>query len=214
MLRPSSSTTGWPPTRCEPPQTSSAWEWSSSSSATDEAPNSRTFPLISLRVTDLYISSLFFYVILFFLIFFDLYVYMWWKIDAHKIVEDQFGNYVIQEVLNKVKDASVQNQVKSKLEGRYVYLSKQKFSSNVVESLLNQHASNQWRAAIIQELIAPATIAELLNHQFANYVNQTDYFSLSIYVFSGFSITILIVLMYICMYLCTLFWLIYSWNDC
>ncbi len=49
-----------------------------------------------------------------------------------KLVENQYGNYVVQSVLD-VAPAGVRTNIKVKMEGKYMRLSKQKFSSNVVE---------------------------------------------------------------------------------
>jgi hypothetical protein len=73
-----------------------------------------------------------------------------------KLVENQYGNYVVQSVLD-VAPAGVRTNIKVKMEGKYMRLSKQKFSSNVVEKCLKQ-SSAHWRAIIIKELIAQPAV--------------------------------------------------------
>jgi DNA-binding HxlR family transcriptional regulator len=58
------------------------------------------------------------------------------------------------------------------MEGKYMRLSKQKFSSNVVEKCLKQ-SSTHWRTIIIRELTAQPSVSELLRDRYGNYVLQT-----------------------------------------
>ena len=88
-----------------------------------------------------------------------------------KLVENQYGNYSLQAVLD-VAPPGVRTNIKVKMEGKYMRLSKQKFSSNVVEKCLKQ-SSCHWRTIIIRELIAQPAVAELLRDRYGNYVLQT-----------------------------------------
>src|SRR6185437_13920401 len=88
-----------------------------------------------------------------------------------KLVEHQYGNYCVQAVLD-VAPPGVRTNIKVKMEGKYMRLSKQKFSSNVVEKCLKQ-SSTHWRSIIIRELIAQPAVAELLRDRYGNYVLQT-----------------------------------------
>ncbi len=59
-----------------------------------------------------------------------------------------------------------------RLKGNYAALSRQKFSSNVVEKCLRVGDSN-WRAGIVSELMADDnTVAMLLQDSYGNYVMQ------------------------------------------
>jgi len=113
-----------------------------------------------------------------------------------KLVENQYGNYVVQSVLDVCSLPSttttststtstntddttstemlvaVSNNVKMKMEGKYMRLSKQKFSSNVVEKCLKQ-SSAHWRSIIINELTEQPGVSELLRDRYGNYVLQT-----------------------------------------
>jgi hypothetical protein len=66
----------------------------------------------------------------------------------------------------------VRTNIKVKMEGKYMRLSKQKFSSNVVEKCLKQ-SSTHWRSIIIRELTAQPSVSELLRDRYGNYVLQT-----------------------------------------
>lgn len=88
-----------------------------------------------------------------------------------KLVEHQYGNYCIQCVL-EAAPAAVRTNIKVKMEGKYLRLSRQKFSSNVVEKCLRL-SSAHWRVIIIRELIAQPGVADLLRDRYGNYVLQT-----------------------------------------
>ena len=77
----------------------------------------------------------------------------------------------VQTVLD-VAPPGVRTNIKVKMEGKYMRLSKQKFSSNVVEKCLKS-SSSHWRTIIIRELIAQPAVSELLRDRYGNYVLQT-----------------------------------------
>lgn len=87
-----------------------------------------------------------------------------------KLVENQYGNYLIQSILDCAPPA-VRTNIKVKMEGKFMRLSKQKFSSNVVEKCLKQ-SSAHWRNIIIRELIAQPAVGELLRDRYGNFVIQ------------------------------------------
>jgi hypothetical protein len=93
------------------------------------------------------------------------------KIGANSLslVQDQFGNYVVQHLLStKVQFAP---KIIEGLLGHIPELSVQKFSSNVIEKCL-QVASPEHYSAVIQE-ITDANLLELLQDRYANFVIQT-----------------------------------------
>jgi hypothetical protein len=79
------------------------------------------------------------------------------------------GNYCIQHVLDHAPPNVCAN-IKMKMEGKYVRLAKQKFSSNVVEKCLRT-SSYEWRSVIFHELTA--SVSELIRDRYGNYVLQT-----------------------------------------
>ncbi|TKV97722.1 hypothetical protein SEVIR_9G513900v4 [Setaria viridis] len=95
------------------------------------------------------------------------------EICAHgfELAQDPFGNYVVQYVLN-LKIPSANAHLASQFEGGYVYLSKQKVSSNVVEKCLKNFPDDA-KAVIVHELLSGSHFEQLLQDPYANYVIHT-----------------------------------------
>jgi len=83
---------------------------------------------------------------------------------------DPFGNYVIQHVLASGTWEQGRRLVRALL-GHISALSRQKFSSNVIEKCLRAVDDGE-RAAIIAELVAPGVMEALCFDQYGNYVVQ------------------------------------------
>jgi len=93
----------------------------------------------------------------------------------HQLAQDQYGNYVIQHILEKGKPKDKQyviNQVK----GNVLQMSQHKFASNVVEKCV-QNANRDDRLYFIEEItssrqggVVPLLI--MMKDQYANYVIQ------------------------------------------
>ncbi|KAL6645222.1 hypothetical protein ACP70R_016830 [Stipagrostis hirtigluma subsp. patula] len=90
---------------------------------------------------------------------------------GYDLAQDPFGNYVVQYVL-ELKIASANAHLASQFEGRYVFLSKQKVSSNVVEKCLKVFSDDD-KAVIVRELIRGSHFEQLLQDPYANYVIYT-----------------------------------------
>ncbi|XP_025798154.1 putative pumilio homolog 10 [Panicum hallii] len=88
-----------------------------------------------------------------------------------ELAQDPFGNYVVQYVLN-LKIPSANAHLASQFEGGYVYLSKQKVSSNVVEKCLKIFPDDA-KAVIVRELLNGSHFEQLLQDPYANYVIYT-----------------------------------------
>ncbi|KAJ1298419.1 hypothetical protein BS78_01G451800 [Paspalum vaginatum] len=88
-----------------------------------------------------------------------------------ELAQDPFGNYVVQYVL-ELKIPSANAHLASQFEGKYVYLSKQKVSSNVVEKCLKLFPDDA-KAVIIRELLRGSHFEQLLQDPYANYVIYT-----------------------------------------
>eukprot|EP01083_Nonionella_stella_P006017 17413_1 len=86
-----------------------------------------------------------------------------------KLVEDPYGNYIIQHLLS-VGPPVILNLVKGKLLGNYFHLARHKISSNVVEKCLLT-SGEHWRAIITRELLS--NNGALALDKFGNYVLQT-----------------------------------------
>ncbi|KAI1310213.1 mRNA binding protein puf3 [Mortierella claussenii] len=99
--------------------------------------------------------------------------------ELHKyipnLVQDQYGNYVIQHILERGK-ASEKALVVSKIFGQVLPLSKHKFASNVVEKCV-AYGSKSDRQKLIEEVITTkpdgtSPLVLMMKDQFANYVVQ------------------------------------------
>jgi hypothetical protein len=92
--------------------------------------------------------------------------------NALVLVQDPYGNYVVQYVLD-LPFPGLASRLARRFLGHIPILSTQKFSSNVVEKCLNV-TDIQTRAAIIQELVEYDNLLYLLQDPYANYVIQTS----------------------------------------
>lgn len=78
---------------------------------------------------------------------------------------------MVQYVVN-LKIPSANAHLASQFEGEYVYLSKQKVSSNVVEKCLKNFPDDA-KAVIVHELLSGSHFEQLLQDSYANYVIYT-----------------------------------------
>ncbi|KAF8941922.1 mRNA binding protein puf3 [Haplosporangium gracile] len=99
--------------------------------------------------------------------------------ELHKyipnLVQDQYGNYVIQHILERGQP-SEKSLVVSKIYGQVLPLSKHKFASNVVEKCV-AYGSKLDRQKLIEEVITTkpdgtSPLVLMMKDQFANYVVQ------------------------------------------
>ncbi|KAJ3178001.1 mRNA binding protein puf3 [Irineochytrium annulatum] len=91
------------------------------------------------------------------------------------LIQDQYGNYVIQHVLERGKPAD-KALITSKVRGQVLQMSKHKFASNVVEKCV-AYGSKKDRQLLIEEVIATrpdgtSPLIAMMKDQFANYVVQ------------------------------------------
>merc|ERR1712176_512260 len=85
-------------------------------------------------------------------------------------MQDAYGNYVVQYVLDVCSDDDVHAVCESVI-GKVNLLAIQKFSSNVMEKCL-ERCSDQVKDHYMQELSDPERIRELMMDPFGNYVVQ------------------------------------------
>ncbi|POS78455.1 pumilio domain-containing protein [Diaporthe helianthi] len=95
------------------------------------------------------------------------------RITEHAVtlVQDPFGNYVVQYIID-LNDSIFTEPVVQKFHGRICQLSRHKFSSNVIEKCL-RCASDASKDMIVDELLAPSEMDRLIRDSYANYVVQT-----------------------------------------
>lgn len=91
--------------------------------------------------------------------------------NAYVLVQDPFGNYVVQYILDLNEPIFTEPLVKM-FAGRVPQLSRQKFSSNVIEKCL-RCAQEPSKDMLIQEMLHVSELDRLLRDSFANYVIQT-----------------------------------------
>ncbi|KAF2826376.1 ARM repeat-containing protein [Ophiobolus disseminans] len=96
------------------------------------------------------------------------------KITAHSfnLVQDPFGNYVVQYILD-LNDPKFTTPMCEGFQGKIVELSKQKFSSNVIEKCI-RCAEMSAKAMMIEELLVNVEdLEQLMRDSYGNYVVQT-----------------------------------------
>ncbi|KAK4580310.1 hypothetical protein LTR86_000513 [Recurvomyces mirabilis] len=91
--------------------------------------------------------------------------------NAFELVQDPFGNYVVQYILDLNENTFTEPLCRS-FQNQVAFLSKQKFSSNVIEKCI-RCANNNVRRSLVQEITVPIELDKLLRDSFANYVVQT-----------------------------------------
>uniref|UniRef100_A0A669CA49 Pumilio homolog 1 n=1 Tax=Oreochromis niloticus TaxID=8128 RepID=A0A669CA49_ORENI len=94
---------------------------------------------------------------------------------SEHIVTDQYGNYVIQHVLEHGR-AEDKSKIVAEIRGNVLGLSQHKFASNVVEKCVT-HASRAERAVLIDEVCSltegpHSALYTMMKDQYANYVVQ------------------------------------------
>ncbi|OAL01919.1 ARM repeat-containing protein [Phaeosphaeriaceae sp. SRC1lsM3a] len=95
------------------------------------------------------------------------------KITAHSfhLVQDPFGNYVVQYILD-LNDPNFTTPMCGGFQGKVVELSKQKFSSNVIEKCI-RCAEMPAKQLLIEELLDAEELEQLMRDSYGNYVVQT-----------------------------------------
>lgn len=89
--------------------------------------------------------------------------------NALGLIQHSYGNYVIQVIVENWEEKEVM-EVVSKFEGKFVFLSMQKYSSNVVERCIEKN--NKLLSQFINEIYSSERIAEVMKNNFGNYVIQ------------------------------------------
>ncbi|GAW23658.1 hypothetical protein ANO14919_132320 [Xylariales sp. No.14919] len=90
---------------------------------------------------------------------------------ALRLVQDPFGNYVVQYIID-LNEPSFTEPLVQRFLTKIGMLSRHKFSSNVVEKCL-RCASEEAKDRMVNELLAPGEMERLLKDSFGNYVVQT-----------------------------------------
>lgn len=91
--------------------------------------------------------------------------------NAFSLVQDPFGNYVVQYILD-LDEPTFTMPLCQNFKGNIPALSKQKFSSNVIEKCLRT-ADMETKRSMVEEMLHANEIEKMLKDSFANYVVQT-----------------------------------------
>jgi hypothetical protein len=91
--------------------------------------------------------------------------------NSFQLVQDPFGNYVVQYILD-LNEPSFTTPMCHNFQGKIAELSKQKFSSNVIEKCM-RCADPPTKAMMIAELMDPNELEKLMRDSYGNYVIQT-----------------------------------------
>jgi len=97
-------------------------------------------------------------------------------VNTEQLLQDQYGNYVVQHVLDHGK-AEDKSQIVIGIRGKVLHLSQHKFASNVVEKCI-QNANRQERSVLIEEVCTAnsdspqSALHIMMKDQYANYVVQ------------------------------------------
>ncbi|KAF2640780.1 ARM repeat-containing protein [Massarina eburnea CBS 473.64] len=91
--------------------------------------------------------------------------------NSFQLVQDPFGNYVVQYILD-LNDPGFTTPMCHGFRGKIAELSKQKFSSNVIEKCM-RCADPDTKAMMIEELMDPNELEKLMRDSYGNYVIQT-----------------------------------------
>ena len=97
---------------------------------------------------------------------------------AQTLITDQYGNYVMQHVIEHGKPED-QAKIIDLVTAQLLHLSKHKFASNVVEKTI-QFGSDQQRRAIVAELTAnpsdgSSPLQLMMKDQYGNYVIRKSF---------------------------------------
>ena len=89
--------------------------------------------------------------------------------NAMNLIVHQYGNYVIQTIVENWDDNELED-ILNLYKNKYIYLSKQKFSSNAVERILEKNKKNLEN--YINEICNENNIIEIIKNNYGNYVIQ------------------------------------------
>jgi hypothetical protein len=90
---------------------------------------------------------------------------------ARILVQDPFGNYVVQYIID-LNEPTFTEPIVAMFQGCISQLSRHKFSSNVIEKCL-RCAQAPSKDMIVEEMLDPVEMERLLRDSYANYVIQT-----------------------------------------
>ena len=89
--------------------------------------------------------------------------------NALNLIVHQYGNYVIQVIVENWDDNDLEDIINI-YKDKYIYLSKQKYSSNVIERIIEKNQKNL--DYFINEICIDNNLSEVMRNNYGNYVVQ------------------------------------------
>ena len=91
--------------------------------------------------------------------------------NIEKLINDKYGNYSLQAIINKLKDEkNLIEPIYLYIENNIVQLSKQKCSSNVVDTFIMK--KDNYSLKLVEHMIKNNLIKDIIKDQYGNYVVQ------------------------------------------
>lgn len=89
--------------------------------------------------------------------------------NSETLIIHQYGNYVIQTIMENWEDNDLK-EIIDLYKNRYVYLSQQKYSSNVIERIIEKNEQNL--EFYVNEILTSNNLYEVMKNIYGNYVIQ------------------------------------------
>ena len=91
--------------------------------------------------------------------------------DLDKLINNKYGNYSVQAIINSLKDEKkLIEQIYKYISSNIVELSKQKYSSNVIDTFIMK--KDEFSKMIIDDIIKNNQVKDIIKDQYGNYVIQ------------------------------------------
>ena len=91
--------------------------------------------------------------------------------DLDKLINNKYGNYSVQAIINTLKEEKkLIEQIYKYISSNIVELSKQKYSSNVIDTFIMK--KDEFSKMIIDDIIKNNQVKDIIKDQYGNYVIQ------------------------------------------
>jgi hypothetical protein len=91
--------------------------------------------------------------------------------DLDKLINNKYGNYSVQAIINTLKEEKkLIEQIYKYISSNIVELSKQKYSSNVLDAFIMK--KDEFSKMIIDDIIKNNQVKDIIKDQYGNYVIQ------------------------------------------
>ena len=90
-------------------------------------------------------------------------------LNSDNLIIHQYGNYIIQTIVENWEDKDLE-EIIDLYKNKYIYLSQQKYSSNVIERIIEKNEQNL--EFYVNEILASNNLYEVMKNIYGNYVIQ------------------------------------------